>query len=102
MVLAGRLIEEMLAERPVDRLRGAQGVVGMAKKYGADRLEAACARALVFGQASYRTVASILRQGLENTPLPAEASSAGPVPKKAAFARPASEIAAHLRRSSWN
>ena len=98
----GRLIEEMLAERPVDRLRGAQGVVSMAKKYGADRLEAACARALVFGQASYRTVASILRQGLENTPLPAEASSAGPVPKKAAFARPASEIAAHLRRSSWN
>ena len=97
-----QLVEEMLGDKPVDRLRGAMGVVRLAKKYGAARLEAACRRALVFGQAAYRSVSSILRQGLENTPLPPEVHSTGPVPKRAAYARPVSQIAAHLRRKSWN
>lgn len=96
----GKLVEEMLADHPVDRLRGAQGIVRLSDKYGPARLEAACARALVFDQVAYRSVASILRQGLENTPLPAEAFSAGPVPKRAAFARPVSEIAVRLARRS--
>lgn len=98
--VTGKLVEEMLADHPVDRLRGAQGILRLADQYGSVRLEAACARALVFGQVAYRSVASILKQGLESTPLPAEAFPAGPVPKRAAFARPASEIAARLARRS--
>ena len=97
-----QLVEEMLGDKPVDRLRGAMGVVRLAKKYGPTRLEAACRRALVFGQAAYKTVSSILRQNLENTPLPPEISSTGPVPKRAAFARPVTQIAAHLWRKTWN
>lgn len=96
----GKLVEEMLEDHPVDRLRGAQGIVRLADKYGVARLEAACARALVFGQVAYRSVASILRQELESTPLPAEAFSTGPVPKRSAFARPVWELAAHLARRS--
>lgn len=97
----GQLVTEMLADKPVDRLRGAQGILHLAKRYGQARLEAACQRALVFGQASYRTVESILRQNLERTPLPPEVSEHGPVPKRAAFARPVHETAAHLWRKSW-
>lgn len=97
-----KLICALLAERPVDRLRAAQGIVSMAKKYSADRLEAACARALACDILSYRTVATILKNNLDKIPLPAEVVSAGPVPKQAAFARPVSEIAVQIRRSSWN
>ena len=98
-----QLVTEMLADKPVDRLRGAQGVLRLAKRYGAPRLEAACRRALVFGTVSYRTVDSILRQGLDRSPLPPDMSETGPVPKRAAFARPVFDIAAQLRRKkSWS
>lgn len=97
-----QLISEMLGDKPVDRLRGAQGVIHLAKKYGPARLEAACRRALWVNVVHYRTVETILRRGLENTPLPPEALSPGPIPKRAAFARPVHEIAAHLWRKSWN
>ena len=90
------LIDTMLADKPVDRLRGAQGVMNFRKRYGPARLEAACRRALAFGDATYRTVASILRQGLETAPLPLEALTKGPVPKSAAFARSVHEIAQGL------
>ncbi len=47
------------------RLRQAQGVVGLADKYGAERLDAACERALVAGDPSYKTVKGILAAGIE-------------------------------------
>ncbi len=91
------LVEKMLAEKPVDRLRGAQGIVNFVKRYGPARVEAACRRALAFNLASYRTVASILKKSLENDPLPPEAvAPQGPLPKTAVFARPVHEIAAGL------
>jgi hypothetical protein len=37
----------------------------LAKAYGADRLEAACERALEIGARSYTSVASILKRGLD-------------------------------------
>jgi hypothetical protein len=48
------------------RLRQAQGVVGLADSHGAERLEAACRRALVAGDPSYRTVKGILAAGTEH------------------------------------
>jgi hypothetical protein len=42
----------------------------LGKRYGADRLEAACARALAIGATSYRSVESILKQGLDRQELP--------------------------------
>jgi len=63
------LIEQLLSERPIDRLRGAQGVLRLAQKYGAQRLEAACARALCFEEIRYRTVKNILIRELDLLPL---------------------------------
>ncbi len=48
------------------RLRQAQGIVGLADKHGADRLDAACRKALAAGDPSYRTVKGILTAGSEN------------------------------------
>jgi transposase len=48
------------------RLRQAQGVVHLADKHGAERLEAACRRALAVGDPSYKTVRGILAAGTEN------------------------------------
>lgn len=99
-----QLIGRLLDERPVDRLRAAQGILHLVSRYGPARLEAACRRALAFGEASYRTVAAILKRGLESTPLPPEATSPGPVPTTAVFARPVHEIAQGIqqRRLAWN
>lgn len=41
-------------------------------EYGAERLEAACARALAIAAPSFRSVHSILRHGLDRRPLPGE------------------------------
>jgi transposase len=95
---AAEFIEEMLAEKPVDRLRAAQGVLGLRRRYGPVRLEAACRRALAFRQISYRCVDSILRKGLDALPLSKDHLDQGPVPKRAAFARPVHQLAAHFRR----
>jgi hypothetical protein len=42
-------------------------VIRLGKKYGAERLEAACRRALLQGAASYKSVKSILSSGLDRT-----------------------------------
>jgi transposase len=47
------------------RLRQAQGVVGLVDKYDAFRLDAACRKALVAGDPSYKTVKGILVAGIE-------------------------------------
>lgn len=94
---AAELIGRMLEEKPVDRLRAAQGILSLVKRYTPARVEAACRRALVFNLATYRCVKSILEKCLEDMPLPPEAvATQGPVPKTAAFARSAREIAAGL------
>jgi hypothetical protein len=53
----------------LDNLKAAQGVIALAKKYGASRLEAACARAMLFEDPHYRTVKTILERGLDQLPL---------------------------------
>lgn len=59
------LIETLFADRVLDNLRAAQGIVRLSQKYGAARLEAACTRALAFDNIRYQTVKSILHQGLD-------------------------------------
>jgi len=48
------------------RLRQAQGVVHLADKYSPERLNAACRRAIVVGDPSYKTVKGILAAGTEH------------------------------------
>ena len=59
------LIEQLFADRVLDNLRAAQGVVGFSKRYGPIRLEAAAARALAYASPLYRTVKTILENGLD-------------------------------------
>ncbi len=63
------VIEALFAHRVLDNLRAAQGVVRLAKTYGPNRLEAACARALAFDSPRYQTVKTILNKGLDQQPL---------------------------------
>jgi len=68
------LIEIILRERthPEQGFRACVGILRHAKSYGAERLEAACARALDIGARSYTSVTSILKNNLDRKrPAPA-------------------------------
>ena len=71
-----QLINQLFAHRVLDHLRAAQGVIRLAERYGNQRLEAACARALLLDSPRYRTVKTILENGqeqvaeLHDAPLP--------------------------------
>ncbi len=71
-------IAALLGDRPLDRLRSAQGVLRLARRYGATRLEAACGRAVAVEEYRYHTVKTILAHGLDRQPLPALAPVAAP------------------------
>ena len=51
----------------------------LAKHYSAERLEAACARALTLNACSYKYIKSILEKGLDKQPLLPAADSVKPV-----------------------
>ena len=65
-------VDQLLNERPLDRLRSAQGLLRLEESVGPQRLERACARALYFGQATYRRVKEILNAALDQEPLPSD------------------------------
>lgn len=77
----GAFIDELLTSRPHPEqgFRSALGVMGLAKKYGPQRLEAACERALLLRSFSYSSVASMLKHGLDQRPLSAGSTRAHPV-----------------------
>ena len=53
-------------------VRSALGLKSVAKKYGEERTEAACAMALRFGANSYKPVERMLKLGAETMPIPGE------------------------------
>lgn len=66
------LAEAILASRPHPEqgYRSCLGIIRLADRYGTERVEAACRRALAARALSYRSVESILRHGLDTQPLP--------------------------------
>ena len=66
----GSFIEILLSDRPLNRLRTAQGVLRLAHKYGPRRLENACERALFYNELRYGAVKRILEKGLDKENLP--------------------------------
>lgn len=78
--MTAQLVRELLAERPLDKLRVAGRLLRLAQTYSPQRLEAACARAAHFGAADYVTVKRILQEGLDQLPL---ADPLAAVPAKA-------------------
>ena len=71
----GAFVSAILASRthPEQGFRSCLGVLRLGDRYGAARLEAACERALAAGAIGYRSVDSILKRGLDRTPLPSSA-----------------------------
>ncbi len=63
------LIIRLFNDKVLDNLRAAQGIVGLRKRYGQARLNAACLRALTFDNIRYRTVKQILEKGLDQQDL---------------------------------
>lgn len=61
------MVEAILERRvhPQQGYRACLGLIRLEKTYGSQRLEAACARALAAGAISYRSVKSILQNGLD-------------------------------------
>lgn len=66
------LIGEIIDSKPHPQqgFRAALGILRLEKSYDAQRLESACGRARVIGAKSYRSVASILKHGLDKKTLP--------------------------------
>jgi hypothetical protein len=91
------LIEGLFADRVLDNLRAAQGIIRLGQKYGTGRLEAACRRALGFDNPRYRTVKTILAKGLDQEPSPetAFASLSEPYTGKARFCRDITTLLTH-------
>lgn len=58
-------VEALLEDHALYHLRQAHGILRLAEKYGPQRLNAACLRALNFGDPSYRTIKNILESGLD-------------------------------------
>jgi transposase len=65
---------------PEHGYRRCLGLLNHARRYGKERLEAACERALAIHSPSYRSVSSILKQGLDRQPLSEEDAEQGELP----------------------
>ncbi len=67
---ASQVVAALLSDRPLDRLRSVQAILRLEETVGAQRLEAACARAMYYGDLRYRRIKEILNAALDREPLP--------------------------------
>jgi len=76
------LVAAILESRPHPEqgYRSCLGILRLAKRYGEERLELACARGLAVNARSYRHVESILKNGLDRLPMPTEPSDPPTLP----------------------
>lgn len=77
----GEVVETILRTRPHPEhgYRASLGLMRLVRRYGADRVRAACARALAINGASYRSVEAILQSGLDRVPLPSQPAAVAPL-----------------------
>ena len=85
------VITSFLADGALHNLRSAQGVLRLADKYGVDRLQAACRRAIEVGDPGYRTIKGILLAGTE-----AEGGDEASVPSAPAHLHGQQSLFSHL------
>lgn len=66
-----QLAEEIIKNKPHPEqgYRACLGIIRLSGRYGAERVEAACRRALLTGALRYKSVQSILATGLDKTPV---------------------------------
>ena len=87
-----QVIQTLLDDPVLDRLPTAGRLVRLRQKFGDERLEAACRRAIYFDDPAYKTIKRILTQGLDREPLPAPV----PSPEATVFVRSAEELVGDL------
>lgn len=94
-----QVVQTLLDDPVIERLPSAGRLLRLRARFGDERLEAACRRALVYGDPSYRTVKRILTQGLEQEqdPIPVV------LPPATTFVRPTAElVGALVEVPAWN
>ena len=64
------VVQQLLSDKPLHRLRSVQAILKLAETVGEKRLEAACKRALFYGDIQYRRIKDILNAALDQEPLP--------------------------------
>ncbi len=67
-----RVVETILTSRayPQQGFRACLGIMRLGGRFGDERLEAACRRAIALGACSYKSIESILKHDLDRRPLP--------------------------------
>ena len=92
-------VEQILSDPVLDRIHQAGRLLRLSEKYGCQRLNDACQRALDFGDPAYKTVKGILKQNLdqEEPPIPVQLSPA------LTFSRQPDELVGALAEvPTWN
>lgn len=93
-----QVVETLLSDPVIDRLRTVGRLLGLAERFSPTRLEAACARALVCEEPTHRMIKAILEQGLDEPATPAPVA-----PPAWAFLRSAAELLGHVFGGvTWN
>jgi transposase len=74
---SAHLFQQILDRYPHPEMgyRSCLGLLRLSEKYGSQRLESACERALVAGATTYKSVKSILAHALDSQPLPASSDT---------------------------
>jgi hypothetical protein len=94
-----QVVQALLDDPVLDRLPTVGRLLKLRQVYGDARLEAACARAVSFDDASFKTVKGILKKGLDREPAPEAAACSSAT----TFVRPLAELlGAWLGGLSWN
>jgi len=98
-----QIVSTLLADPVIDRLRTVGRLLRLGERYGNERLEAACQRALHFGEPSYLTVKRILMGELDAQPAIAPSPLLSSPSSPYLFARRAYELLGHLfGGATWN
>lgn len=75
---SGKATEQVIAKvlssrkHPQQGFRSCLGILRMGEQYGSERLERSCQRALAFGTCNYKSIESILKNGLDQRPFEEE------------------------------
>lgn len=75
---AGVLSQVLARPHPQQGFRSCLGIMRLGERFGQDRLEAACRRALLLGACRYKSIESILKRGLDRQPIPEQQELALP------------------------
>lgn len=98
-VAVQQVVGYILADPILDRVHQAGRLLRLSEKYGTQRLEAACQRALDYGDPAYKTVKGILKQNLDQESLPVFVQ----IPPALTFSRQPAEMVGTLAEvATWN